>query len=178
MRLCGTCATLFLAGLFLAGSGTAGADGSTEDWRLSTAGYGPARIGMSVAQAASALGARLTPLGPVDEPACYYVRPEPQIEGLAIMVSHGRVVRFDVDAAGIKSRSGLGVGDPQARVLDVLGASAVEITPHKYTAPDGQYLTVWTTDRQAALRFETYQGKVTSFHAGRIPEATYVEGCS
>lgn len=95
-----------------------------------------------------------------------------------VMVSEGRVVRFDVGAPGVRTRSGLGVGDDEAEVLHVLRAQSVEVTPHKYVAPDGNYLTVWSSDRQAALRFETLNGKVTSFYAGRVPEATYVEGCS
>jgi hypothetical protein len=55
---------------------------------------------------------------------------------------------------------------------------SVEVTPHKYVAPDGNYLTVWSTNHKAAVRFETLQGKVTSFYAGRVPEVEYVEGCS
>jgi len=48
--------------------------------------------------------------------------------------------------------------------------------PHKYVAPGGNYLTIWTSDHKAAVRFEAYLGKVTSFHAGRTPEVEYVEG--
>lgn len=173
MRLWTRLAKLGAAGLF---GGIASADAA--EWRLSTAGYGPARIGMSVEEAARALHVDLVAPDPIDEPECYYVEPKPKIDGLAIMVSQGRVVRFDVGAPGIKSRSGLGVGDAEAHVLEVLGVSSVEVTPHKYTGPEGHYLTIWSNDHSRALRFETDQGKVTAFHAGRVPEATYVEGCS
>jgi len=51
-------------------------------------------------------------------------------------------------------------------------------TPHRYVAPNGNCLTVWTADHKAAVRFATLQGKGTSFYAGRTPEVEYVEGCS
>jgi hypothetical protein len=54
----------------------------------------------------------------------------------------------------------------------------IEVTPHKYVAPDGSYLTVWARGRKAAMRFETLQGNVTSFYAGQVPQVEYVEGCS
>jgi hypothetical protein len=160
--------------LLLAGLGTATA---AEDWRITSAGYGPAKIGMSVADASKALGMKLVAEGPVDNPECHYLRPEPAIDGLWFMVSNDRVVRIEVNAPGIKTKSGLGVGDSEAHVKEVLG-SAVEVTPHKYVAPNGNYLTLWNSSHKAAVRFETLQGKVTSFYAGRTPEVEYVEGCS
>ena len=150
---------------------------NAEDWRITSAGYGPAKIGMSVAEASKALGMKLVAEGPVDNPECHYLRPEPAIDGLWFMVSNDRVVRIEVNAPSIKTRSGLGVGDSEAHVKQVLG-SAVEVTPHKYVAPNGNYLTLWTSNHKAAVRFETLQGKVTSFYAGRKPEVEYVEGCS
>ena len=163
---------LLLAVALLAGAGSALAD----DWRITTAGYGPAKIGMTVAEASAALGTKLVSEGPVDEPSCHYMRPEPAVEGLWFMISDDHVVRVEVTTAGVKTRTGLGVGDSEARVKQLLPGA--EVTPHKYVAPDGNYLTVWRADRKAAVRFETLQGKVTSFYAGRVPEVEYVEGCS
>ena len=164
--------SLLLAIALLAGADSAKAD----DWRITTAGYGPAKIGMTVAETSAALGVKLVSEGPVDEPACHYMRPEPAVEGLWFMISEDRVVRVEVTTAGVKSKSGLGIGDSEARVKELLPSA--EVTPHKYVAPDGNYLTVWRADRKAAVRFETLQGKVTSFYAGRVPEVEYVEGCS
>lgn len=155
------------------GLGTASAD----DWRVSTSGFGPARIGMTLTEASQALQVDLVAEGAIDSPDCHYVRPEPMIEGLTIMVSRGRVVRFDVGAPGVRTRSGLGVGDTEARIIEILGPS-VEVTPHKYLAPDGNYLTIWSSSRRSAVRFETHLGRVTSFYSGRVPEVNQVEGCS
>ena len=160
--------------LLLAIVGMANAD---DSWRITSAGFGPVKIGMSVAEASKALGMKLIAEGPVDNPECHYLRPGPAIDGLWFMVSNDRVVRIEVNAPGIKTKSGLGVGDSEAHIKEVLG-SAVEVTPHKYVAPNGNYLTLWTSNRKAAVRFETLQGKVTSFYAGRTPEVEYVEGCS
>jgi hypothetical protein len=149
---------------------------AAEDWRITTAGYGPVRIGMSVEEAAEALGAKLVSDGPLDDPECHYLRPEPAVEGLWFMISKDRVVRIEVNAPGITTKSGLGVGDSEARVKEMLPSA--EVTPHKYVAPDGNYLTVWARDHKAAVRFETLQSKVTSFYAGQVPQVEYVEGCS
>jgi hypothetical protein len=164
---------LLLVIALLAGLGTAA---RADDWRITTAGYGPAKIGMTVAEVSAALGLTLVSEGPVDEPACHYMRPEAAVDGLWFMISGDRVVRVEITTAGIKTRSGLGVGDSEARVKELLPAA--EVTPHKYVAPDGNYLTVWSANRKAAVRFETLQGKVTSFYAGRVPEVEFVEGCS
>jgi hypothetical protein len=148
-----------------------------KPWRMSMSGLGQARIGMTTREAARALGVDLVTDGAIDSPRCYYVKARPAIEGLAIMVSHGHVVRFDVDAPGLRTRSGIGVGDTESRVKEVCGA-ALEIVPHKYLAAEGNYLTIWSSNRRSAVRFETHLGKVTSFYAGRVPEVRHVEGCS
>jgi hypothetical protein len=164
---------ILIFSMSFAGAGTALA---ADDWRITTAGYGPVKIGMSVDEASEALGAQLVSDGPVDNPECHYMRPEPAVEGLWFMISNGRVVRVEVTAPGVVTKSGLGIEDSEDHVKELL--PSVEVTPHKYVAPDGNYLTVWARDRKAAVRFETLQGKVTSFYAGQMPQVEYVEGCS
>lgn len=148
-----------------------------ETWTVTTAGYGPVKIGDTVQQAQKALGTKLVSDGPVDTPECHYLRPEPAVEGLWFMINNGRVVRIEVLAPGITTRSGLGVGTAETQVKETLG-KGVEVTPHKYLAPGGDYLTLWSADKKRAVRFETLQGKVTSFYAGRKPEVEFAEGCT
>ena len=167
---------LYGAVLIATGSAASIPEAWADDWRITTAGYGPVRIGMSVEAAAQALGAKLVSDGPIDSPECHYLRPEPAVEGLWFMISDDVVVRVEVNAPGVKTRSGVAVGDTEERVKALFPQA--EVTPHKYVAPDGSYLTVWASSRKAAVRFETYQGKVTSFYAGRVPEVEYVECCS
>ena len=106
--------------LLAAASALAAAPAVADDWRVTTGGYGPAKIGMTVAEASAALGTKLVSEGPVDEPTCHYMRPEPAVEGLWFMISDDHVVRVEVTTAGIKTRSGLGVGDSEARVKQLL----------------------------------------------------------
>ena len=52
-------------------------------------------------------------------------------------------------------------------------------TPHKYL-PGGEYLTVRSASPADSLRrmvFETENGRVTHFRAGRVPEVEWVERC-
>jgi hypothetical protein len=167
---------ILCAAVLMACVGPASAKVWAEDWRITTAGYGPVKIGMNVEEASQALGAKLVSEGPIDTPECHYLRPDPAVEGLWFMISNETVVRIEVNAPGVQTRSGVGVGDEEARVKELFPRA--EVTPHKYVAPDGSYVTVWSASRKAAVRFETYQGKVTSFYAGRVPEVEYVEGCS
>ncbi|HEU4994119.1 MAG TPA: hypothetical protein VFT29_04840 [Gemmatimonadaceae bacterium] len=55
----------------------------------------------------------------------------------------------------------------------------MKVSPHKYT--DGHYLKVRpqsSADTLHLIVFETNNGLVTSYQAGRRPQVEYVEGCS
>lgn len=151
--------------------------GQAAAWRLSTAGFGDIPIGARVADAARLLNAKLVVDGEKLTPACYYVRPEPPIKGLTMMVSNARIVRFDVTEPGIRTPSGIAVGDPETTVIKRLG-TAVKVTPHHYLAPAGHYLTVWSSDHRTAVRFETHAGTITAFYAGLASAVMQVEGCA
>ena len=110
-----------------------------------------------------------------ESPECYYAN-VPALEGVSLMVYNGRIARVDVDALGVRTLSGVGIGDTEARVRRIYGAS-VETAPHKYGGVGDYYLTVRSADRRFAVRFETYQGAVTRFYAGAAGEIELVEGC-
>jgi hypothetical protein len=109
---------------------------------------------------------------------CMYVRPSGVPGGVSVMLLGGRVVRVDVDSAGVRSDAGVGVGDSASRVTEAYGGG-VTTTPHKYVA-GGQYLTVRPaspTDSALRIVFESERGRVTRFRSGRIPEVELVERC-
>ena len=164
--------SILAAGAILATSTSALA---ADDWRITTAGYGPAKIGMSVDEAAKALGVTLVAEGPVDNPECHYMRPEPAVEGLWFMISKDRVARIEVNAPGVKTRSGLGVGDSEAHVKETLGKS-VEATPQKSGGWQLSHRLRGWPQGGGAPRDPARQGHF--FYAGRAPEVEYVEGCS
>lgn len=149
---------------------------NAEEWCITTAGYGPAHIGMSVEEVSTALNTTLTPDEQFTSEECYNVVSKPDIPGLSIMVSKGVVVRFSVYEGEIKTRSGFGIGASEAEIIQHFGRE-IEIDPHKYVAPDGNYLTLWSSNQQNAVRFETFKGKVTALYTGRKPEVLYVEDC-
>lgn len=149
-----------------------------REFRVSARGYGPVHIGMTVAEASAALGTPLEAPPPANgAPPCYYVAPRLSLVGVSFMVSRGEIARVDVDGPGIKTERGIGIDDSEERAREVYGP-ALEISPAKYGGEGDRYLTHWSEDRKSAVRFETYQGRITRFYAGRLPEVIYVEGCA
>ena len=78
-------------------------------------GIGPLRVGMTLAEAARALGgvSDTTKL----ERACDYVQPTAADLGVALMVEEGRVTRVDVrDSSRVATAAGIALGDSASRV--------------------------------------------------------------
>ena len=142
---------------------------------LTPTGIGKLRVGMTVAEARSALGTFSLPVAE-DPKGCLHVRPPALPAGVLVMVEGGKVVRVSVDSNTVATAEGARIGDTEARIKTLYGAR-VATSAHKYT--DGHYLTVTPAgDTLHRLIFETDQGKVTRFRGGRVPQVQYVEGCS
>jgi hypothetical protein len=153
----------------------ASAPSANTAWIVTPDGIGTIRVGMTVDELRGAVG---------DIPGanvtadCSYVRPGSVPPGVSVMLARGRVARIDIDSAGVRSDAGVAVGDSAAKIADAY-AARVRATPHKYV-PGGQYLTVRSTSPTDSLRrmvFETENGRVTRFRAGRVPEVEWVERC-
>ena len=94
------------------------------------------------------------------------------------MIENGRVVRADIDSAGISTLHGLQVGSPASAVLQAFGA-ALRNEPHKYMWDAGwRYLTIESQDSTHGLVFEVDSHVVRSYRAGMWPQVGYVEHCS
>lgn len=156
---------------------TAVADSSAAAgaWRLSENGIGPVRVGMTVAEAAAALGGGDT--GPAAR-ECAYVGLSGLPPGVSLMTEGGRVVRVDVDdSSSVATTRGARVGWTEAQVLAAYPGARVE--PHKYE--EGHYLVALPgapADTLHRIVFETARGVVTRFRGGVVPAVEYVEGCS
>ena len=147
----------------------------TNAWVVTPDGIGAIRVGMTVEEMRGAVGdipgANLTA-------DCSYVRPSGTPPGVSVMLAGGRVARVDIDSAGVTSDAGVAVGDSAAKVAGAYGAR-VTATPHKYV-PGAEYLTVRSAspaDSSRRMVFETENGRVTRFRAGRVPEVEWVERC-
>lgn len=156
---------------------TAPNDSATTILNVDPKGFGPVRVGMTTAEAASALGAELKLLGPEMQP-CHYVQATER-PGVAFMVIDGRIARVDVRPdSPIRTAEGAAVGDSEERIHS-LYPGRVEVQPHKYV--DGHYLIVRPaapSDSTYRIIFDTDGKKVTGYKAGRMPEVRWVEGCS
>ena len=145
--------------------------------RLSLNGFGPVRIGMTLAEVQAA-GVPLD-TGVSESVFCSYVKPTGMPEGIAFMVRNGQIARIDITTSAYASMSGARVGQTQEEVLR-LYAGRLEISVHKYD-PDGAYLTYIPkdqADQQYRMIFETDGKRITRFRAGRLPEVGWVEGCA
>lgn len=139
-------------------------------------GIGPLRAGMTLPEASAAVGGALVTTTGADTAGCRYVQWRGGPPGVRVMVEGGRIARVDVDTAGIRTAVGAGIGDTEEQVQR-LYSGRVSVTPQKYV--NGHYLTVTpnVADTSYAIVFETADGKVTRFRAGRRPQVEYVEGC-
>lgn len=147
---------------------------------LTPQGWAGVRIGMTNDEAVAALG-QVTPEDRTHNPdwqACHMIRPVAP-EGVWVMVENDRVTRITVNAAdnGLKTDKGIGVGDTPEAVRAGYPMGLVE-TPHKYEAAPAMYLTHWTTQGVAGVRYSiASDGKVREISVGG-PSIEYVEGCS
>lgn len=140
-------------------------------------GFGPVLIGMTKAEVSAALGERLVQTSGAEDFECEYLHPTKHWKGVAFMFSRGRVARVDVREGTTETDSGIRIGDQIEKVKKAYGRK-VNITPHQYIPePEGKYLTVKSSNGKRAICFETDNGRIVTFYAGRFPEVEYVEGC-
>jgi hypothetical protein len=148
---------------------------ASRSWVLRQDGIGPVKIGMNLIQLNTVLHEKLTPPKDKDEQDCYIDGPgaHPQV---SFMILNGRLARIEVDQPGVSTEAGIQVGDSEERAKQVYGSS-VKVKPHAYTGPQGHYLTIRSADGRYGIRFETDNGKITTFYAGRFDAIQYIEGC-
>ena len=145
-----------------------------EVWVVGLDGVGPVRIGMTLAQLNKALDEKFETPAAKDQADCFYVTTSKPAK-LLFMMLEGRVARIDVREPGIKTASGIQVGDSEAQARKVYGAR-LKVEPQKYVE-HGHYLTVNSSDGRRGIRFEAAGGKITSYYAGRDQAILLVEGC-
>ncbi len=159
----------------LATSTTTVASTSSLPW-ITMSGFGHARIGMTVPELERALGRKIDPPKDEEEVRCRYVEPEEIFEGVSFMLLQGRLARIDINSQSIRTLSGARVGDSQASVLSLYGRK-LTVSPHKYAAPEGSYLTMFSRDSKYGIRFETDGPNVSGYYVGTAEAVQYVEGC-
>lgn len=151
-----------------------GADSAEEVWVVRPDGVGPLRIGMTLEQVNKAVDEQLVQPKDKSQTDCFYASTTKPSE-VFLMMLEGRLGRIDVREPGIKTAGGVQVGDTEAKARKVYGAR-LKVEPQKYVEK-GYYLTVMSNDGRRGIRFESVDGKITSYYAGRDQAIRLVEGC-
>jgi hypothetical protein len=142
--------------------------------------FGSVRYGMTLRQAAAALGEAL-PLGP-DQLGieCTSTSAASMPDHAWFMVVDSMVVRIDVYTDSLETDRGARVGMTETQVQSLYDHRLV-VQPHPYTAPDGHYLILDPDPADSTgptMIFETLRDTVRNFRAGRKPAVLWIEGCS
>lgn len=169
---------LFGAALLAGCTGGSHEPPSDARWTVTADAFGPIRFGMSVEEAAAVLGEEVVPAGALLPEGCGHARPVSLPPGTALMVVGDHVARVEVDSAGVRTARGAEVGMPEEEVRRLYGAE-MRTEPHEYTS--GQYLLYLPEDSAGTsfgIVFETEEGRVARYRAGRRPEVLWVEGCA
>jgi hypothetical protein len=147
---------------------------------VSGSGFGALRFGMTIAEGERALGVKLQPDNPddVDDDSCRYYHPVNAFPGASFMTVDGVIARLDIyDNKAIATDRGAKIGDAEGRVLQ-LYKGRTQVQPHFYGGLPDHYIKVLDENGVTRLLFETRNGKIDNYRAGRMPEVEYVEGCS
>ena len=158
---------------------TAAAPAPTYDWKLTPAGWGPVRIGMTRDQVAKALNVELEGEAFDNEGSCIELFPaSEQLKGTYFMFLDGRLSRISVaDSDKITTPRGIHVGSTADEVRTAYGEK-LQAEPHHYVDLPAEYLTYWLKPAKSGVRFETDAGrKVQIIHAGN-DSIQLIEGCA
>ena len=144
-------------------------------WIVRPDGIGPVRVGMTLTELNSVLHESFTMPADKEQQPCFYVNTD-RHPGVGFMIQNRRVVRVDVDGPDTPTVEGVRVGDSEAKAMRAYG-SRLNIEPNYYQ-PQEKYLTIRSANRRYAIRFETDNGKIGRFYAGRLSAVLLIEGCS
>lgn len=156
---------------------------------LTAEGWGPLRIGMTLAEVVGAAGPDSDPaaVGGPEPEVCDIFHPARTPEGLLVMVEQGRLTSISIAApTEVRTDRGLGPGATAGEV-EAAYPAGLKSEPHEYEEAPARYLTMWTVGggeepyvRSAdarGIRYEVdHSGRVSVIHAGG-PSIQYVEGC-
>lgn len=136
-------------------------------------GFGKIKVGMAVAQASQASGAKFV-RGKGYENACYYVD-SPKLKGVRLMVTSDKIARIDISSNKYVTDKGARIGDTEDKIKKLY--PGINVYPQKYDEKKHD-LEISSGDQKYLIIFETDGRRVTSFRVGKTEEVGYVEGCS
>lgn len=134
--------------------------------KITTAGLGKVFFGMSIAQAEKAAGTPMIPCAPVS--SCYIIAPASAPDGISFVVKDGTIERVDIIAGPITTRSGVGIGTADDRIIELFG-SKIERSVNDDSSVDLIFVPVDADDARFRVIFTIRDGVVDSFRSGRTP---------
>lgn len=142
---------------------------------LSFNGLGKVKIGATFAQVQKSWDGQIPAVSErlKASPTCFHVSPKRHPE-VTFMFMNDRLARIDLTAAPGKTDEGIVIGDAADKVLKVYNGMVRESAE-----PDTsqEYLTVWSGNRQSAMRFYTEKSIVRGISAGNAYAVSLEEGC-
>ena len=141
---------------------------------VSTVGLDEVDFGMTVSQAEAATNTTMIACAPVSE--CYRVTPLDAPEGISFVVTAGTIERVDIVGGPITTRSGVGIGSTQARIIELFG-DKIETRVHDDSSVDLVFVPQDDGDDQFRVVFTIRDGVVDSFRSGRVPQIDNLDPC-
>ncbi|MCA1623453.1 MAG: hypothetical protein LC768_12735 [Acidobacteria bacterium] len=138
--------------------------------------FGPVKIGMTLSEAAKALGVRVTRDAGYEGGDCYYASPRSGFKDIAFMMSGRRITRIDINNKEYATDKDAKIGDTEARIK-LLYKGKYKVYPHKYV-DDAHYIEVAMKGGKYSIIFETDGKRVVTYRVGKPEQVGYVEGCS
>ncbi|MEM9464715.1 MAG: hypothetical protein AAGA90_05055 [Actinomycetota bacterium] len=142
---------------------------------VSTIGLGEVDFGMTIRQAEAAAGTRMIPCGPVGE--CYRVIPAEAPEGISFLVTASTIERVDIVAGPITTRSGVGIGSTQERIVELFG-DQIETSINDDSSVDLIFVPQDELDAEFRVIFTIRDGVVETYRSGRVPQVTDADPCA
>ncbi len=137
-----------------------------ENSSVSTVGLDTVPFGLTVFQAEQAAGTEMIPCEPVSD--CYRVTPVDAPPGISFVVTDGTIERVDIAEGPITTRSGVGIGTEEARIVELFGDS-LERRVNDDSSVDLIFVPSSENDAEFRVVFTIRDGMVETFRSGRLP---------
>lgn len=138
----------------------------TNSSRVTTVGLDEVFFGMSPDEAAAAASTSWDGVPQGSWPNCFVITPSNGPDGVSFWVWNRTVERVNISNAGIRTRSGYGVGTKLIELQNALGSNLV-ITDFDDGLQVAEFIPSDPTDAQFRLIFEAQNGEVFRFRSGR-----------
>jgi hypothetical protein len=150
-------------------------------WRVSAEGIGPVKVGMSVAQAAAALGEyfAFSDIDTRNDVTCDYAEWPGAPEGVHVVVNRDTVVAVWVSSGQVASEEQLKIGDRADQIEGRYPSVAADKRPntdHYYGRAFALVIPL-TGDSSRRIVYEVADSVIRSFRAGRYRDVLDREPC-